>query len=103
MIVFLRLKFAKFALNKERKFPTFHRLLNEVFGDQLSDATFLAWLAKKFEIRPSKFRQYVLKWRENEFKEVWGEIKFQLKFKAKFIIHGLRIALSQLMAEMVKI
>ena len=39
------------ALNKERRFPTFHRLLNEVFGDQLNDKAFLAWLTKKFEIR----------------------------------------------------
>ena len=47
--------------NKERKYPTSHRLLNEVFGDQLNDEAFLAWLAKKFEIRPFKFSQYVLK------------------------------------------
>ena len=47
--------------NKERKYPTFHSLLNEVFGDQLNDEAFLAWLAKKFEIRPFKFSQYVLK------------------------------------------
>ena len=33
------------ALNKERKFPNSHRLLNEVFGDQLNDEAFLAWLA----------------------------------------------------------
>ena len=31
-----------------------------------------------------------------------GEIKFQLTFKAKFIIHGLRIPLSQLMVETVE-
>ena len=35
-------------------------------------------------------------------KKFGGEIKFQLKFITKFIIHGLRISLSQLMAETVK-
>ena len=35
-------------------------------------------------------------------KKFGGEIKFQLKFKTKFIIHGLRMALSQLMAKTVE-
>ena len=71
------------ALNKERKFATFHRLLNEVFGDQLNDEAFLAWLAKKSEIRSSKFSQYVLKWRENEFKEVQGRNKIPIEIQNK--------------------
>ena len=71
------------ALNKERKFPNSHRLLNEVFGDQLNDEAFLAWLAEKFEIRPSKFSQYVLKWRENEFKEVQGRNKIPIDIQNK--------------------
>ena len=71
------------ALNKERKFPNSHRLLNEVFGDQLNDEAFLAWLAKKSEIRPSKFSQYVLKWRENEFKEVQGRNKLPIDIQNK--------------------
>ena len=71
------------ALNKERKFPNSHRLLNEVFGDQLNDEAFLAWLAEKFEIRPSKFSQYVLKWRENEFKEVQGRNKIPIEIQNK--------------------
>ena len=71
------------ALNKERKFPNFHRLLNEVFGDQLNDEAFLAWLAKKSEIRSSKFSQYVLKWRENEFKEVQGRNKIPIDIQNK--------------------
>ena len=71
------------ALNKERKFPNSHRLLNEVFGDQLNDEAFLAWLAKKFEIRSSKFSQYVLKWRENEFKEVQGRNKIPIDIQNK--------------------
>ena len=43
-------------------------------------------------------------WNEEKMnlKKFGGEIKFQLKFITKFIIHGLRIALSQLMAETVK-
>ena len=45
------------AVNKERKFLTFHRLMNEVFDDQLNEEAFPAWLAKKFEVRPSKFNQ----------------------------------------------
>ena len=53
-------------------FPTFHRLLNEFFVDQLNDEAFLTWHAKKFGIRSSKFSQYVSKWRENEFREVRG-------------------------------
>ena len=69
------------ALNKERKFPTFHRLLNEDSGDQLNDEAFLAWLAKKSVIRPSKFSQYVLKWRENEFKEVRGRNKIPIEIQ----------------------
>ena len=71
------------ALNKERKFPNSHRLLNEVFGDQLNDEAFLAWLAKKSEIRSSKFSQYVLKWRENEFKEVQGRNKIPIDIQNK--------------------
>ena len=71
------------ALNKERKFPNSHRLLNEVFGDQLNDEAFLAWLAKKSEIRSSKFSQYVLKWRENEFKEVQGRNKIPIEIQNK--------------------
>ena len=71
------------ALNKERKFPNSHRLLNEVFGDQLNDEAFLAWLAKKSEIRPSKFSQYVLKWKENEFKEVQGRNKIPIDIQSK--------------------
>ena len=69
--------------NKERKYPTFHSLLNEVFGDQLNDEAFLAWLAKKSEIRSSKFSQYVLKWRENEFKEVQGRNKIPIDIQNK--------------------
>ena len=71
------------ALNKERKFPNSQRLLNEVFGDQLNDEAFLAWLAKKSEIRSSKFSQYVLKWRENEFKEVQGRNKIPIDIQNK--------------------
>ena len=71
------------ALNKERKFPNSHRLLNEVFGDQLNDEAFLAWLAKESEIRSSKFSQYVLKWRENEFKEVQGRNKIPIDIQNK--------------------
>ena len=71
------------ALNKERKFSTFHRLLNEVFGDQLNDEPFRAWLAKKFEIRSSKFSQYVLKWKENEFKEVRERNKIPTEIQNK--------------------
>ena len=71
------------ALSKKRKCPTFHRLLNEVYGDQLNDETFLAWLVKKFEIRPSKFSQYVLKWGENEFKEVRGRNKIPIEIQNK--------------------
>ena len=71
------------ALNKERKFSTFHRLLNEVFGDQLNDEPFRAWLGKKFEIRSSKFSQYVLKWKENEFKEVRERNKIPTEIQNK--------------------
>ena len=71
------------ALNKETKFPTFHRLLNEVFGGQLNGEAFLAWLAKNFELRSSKFSQYILKWRENEFKEARGRNKIPIEIQNK--------------------
>ena len=38
------------ALNKERKFPTFHRLLNEFFDDQLNDEAFLHDLQKSLKL-----------------------------------------------------
>ena len=44
---------------------------------------FFALLAEKFEIRPSKFSQYVLKWRENEFKEVPGRNKIPIEIQNK--------------------
>ena len=34
------------------------------FGDQLNNENFLEWLSTKLEIRPSKFKKYVAKWRE---------------------------------------
>ena len=36
------------------------------FGDQLNNENFLEWLSTKLEIRPSKFKKYVAKWREFE-------------------------------------
>ena len=38
---------------------------------------------KKSEIRSSKFSQYVLKWRENEFKEVQGRNKIPIDIQNK--------------------
>ena len=53
------------------------------YGDQLNDEPFRAWLAKKFEIRSSKFSQYVLKWKENEFKEVRERNKIPTEIQNK--------------------
>ena len=54
------------SLNKDKKFPMFHECLNNIFGDQLNNENFLEWLSPKLEIRPSKFKKYVAKWREFE-------------------------------------
>ena len=60
------------CLNKEKKFLKFCECLNDIFGDQLSNDDLLEWLPTKLEIRPSKFKKYVLKWRENQFEETRG-------------------------------
>ena len=57
---------------KKKKFPKFHECLNDIFGDQLSNDDLLEWLSMKLEIRPSKFKKYVLKWRENQSEETRG-------------------------------
>ena len=59
----------------ERRFPTFHRTLNEFFGDQLDDENFLAWLPQKFKVRTSKFIKYVQNWRKNQYCETRGRQK----------------------------
>ena len=55
------------TLNREKKYATFHQLLHDIFGEQLQSQTFLDWLAKKIDMRPSKFSIYVQRWRENIF------------------------------------
>ena len=34
------------TLKREKKYPTFHQLLHDVFGEELQSQTFLDWLAK---------------------------------------------------------
>ena len=60
-------------MNREKKYPTFHQLLHNLFGEWLQHQTFLEWLAKKLDIRPSKFSIYVQRWRENNFEESRGQ------------------------------
>ena len=40
-------------LNREKKYPQFHQLINKIFGNHLNDQTFVSWLANKLGIRPS--------------------------------------------------
>lgn len=70
------------CLNKEKRFPKFHECLNNIFGDQLTNDDLLEWLSTKLEIRPSKFKKYVAKWRENKFQETRGRQE-QLEIKQK--------------------
>ena len=67
------------TLNREKKYPTFHQLLHDVFGEQLQSQTFLDWLAKKIDMRPSKFSIYVQRWRENIFEESRGRHKLPIE------------------------
>ena len=69
------------ALNREKKYPTFHQLLHDVFGEQLQSQTFLDCLAKKLDIRPSKFSVYIQRWRENNFEESRGWNKLPIETK----------------------
>ena len=67
----------------ERRFPTFHRTLNEFFGDQLDDENFLAWLPQKFKVRTSKFIKYVQNWRKNQYCETRGRQKLPSETQLK--------------------
>ena len=69
-------------LNKERKFPLFHETLNNIFGDNLENDKFLKWLSGKLDIRHQRFTKYVIKWRENKFKETRGRQE-QIEIKQK--------------------
>ena len=69
-------------LNKERKFPLFHETLNNIFGDNLENDEFLKWLSGKLDIRHQRFTKYVIKWRENKFKETRGRQE-QIEIKQK--------------------
>ena len=67
------------TLNREKKYPKFHQPLHGMFGEQLQSQTFLDWLAKKLDIRPSKFSIYIQRWRENNFEESRGQNKLPIK------------------------
>ena len=67
------------TLNREKKYPTFHQVLHDVFGEQLQSQTFLGSLAKKLDIRPSKFSIYIQRWKENNFEESRGQNKLPIE------------------------
>ena len=66
-------------MNREKKYPTFHQVLHDVFGEQLQSQTFLGSLAKKLDIRPSKFSIYIQRWKENNFEESRGQNKLPIE------------------------
>ena len=54
---------------KKCAFPAFHKLLFDLFTNNLENGDFLKWLSKNLEIRTHRLRDGIIKYKNNEFKE----------------------------------
>ena len=86
------------TLNREKKYPTFHQLLHDIFGEQLQSQTFLDWLAKRLDLQSflsmSKDGERII------LRKAEVETSCQSKPNWLFIILGSKTALFQLMEGM---
>ena len=74
------------CLKNKEKLPEFYKIVVENFDSQLDDNNFCAWLARKLEIRPSRFAARIRSWRDKNFQETRG--KKSLSRNVKQIVYN---------------
>lgn len=50
-------------LNISKRYSKFHERLHEIFGDQLNEENVLRWIAKKLDLRATRFIEATENWK----------------------------------------
>ena len=58
-----------------------HQTMNNVFKDKMNDTNVLKWLASKLNIRPCRFSNYVVNWKDRNFIETRGKNELPLEVR----------------------